>query len=104
MAYGPMIKRSSNNTRSKTTGRMGDNNDGSKGSKVSAQQCYDQYMAMASESIAMGDRVAAESFYQHAEHYLRLMNEFKAATPTVALQPLEIATQSLGESPASIYS
>lgn len=29
---------------------------------------------MAREAASSGDRVAAENFYQHAEHYFRVMN------------------------------
>jgi hypothetical protein len=65
--------------RSKTSSRAGDNNDTRLDSKVKipAQQYYEKYMTMARESMAVGDRIAAEGFYQYAEHYLRLMNEFK---------------------------
>lgn len=48
--------------------------------KAPAQHYYDKYMTMARESMAIGDRIAAESCYQHAEHYLRLMNESKSMT------------------------
>jgi hypothetical protein len=80
MAYSLMLKRSRNNgMRPKTSNRMGDNNEGRLDSKVKipAQQYYEKYMTLARESMAVGDRIAAEGFYQHAEHYLRLMNEFK---------------------------
>src|SRR6266478_6390921 len=39
-----------------------------------AYQVFERYVAMAREAQASGDRVAAENFYQHAEHYFRLMN------------------------------
>jgi len=75
-----MLKRSRNNgMRPKTSNRTGESSEGRIDSKVKvpAQQYYEKYMAMARESMAIGDRIAAEGFYQHAEHYLRLMNEFK---------------------------
>src|SRR5712691_7467285 len=34
-----------------------------------AYQVFERYVAMAREAQASGDRVAAENFYQHAEHY-----------------------------------
>lgn len=87
MAYGLMIKRSRNNTnRPKVQNRGGEVSDGRVDSKikVSAQQYYERYMTMARESIAMGDRVTAEGFYQHAEHYLRVINDYKVHKPEVA--------------------
>ena len=30
---------------------------------------------MAKDSISAGDRILAESYYQHAEHYIRIINE-----------------------------
>jgi hypothetical protein len=39
-----------------------------------AYQVFERYVALAREAQAGGDRVAAENFYQHAEHYFRIMN------------------------------
>jgi len=39
-----------------------------------AYQVFERYVAMAREAQTSGDRVAAENFYQHAEHYFRIMN------------------------------
>src|SRR5260370_926060 len=39
-----------------------------------AYQVFERYVALAREAQAGGDRVAAENFYQHAEHYFRVMN------------------------------
>ena len=39
-----------------------------------AYQVFERYVALAREAAASGDRIAAENFYQHAEHYFRLMN------------------------------
>ena len=40
----------------------------------SAQQSFDRYSTLARDALTMGDRVIAEGYYQHAEHYLRLIN------------------------------
>ena len=37
-----------------------------------AAQIYEKYAALAKDAHAMGDRVLAESYLQHAEHYQRL--------------------------------
>ena len=34
---------------------------------------YDKYMQLARDASSSGDRVMAENYYQHAEHYLRIM-------------------------------
>lgn len=39
-----------------------------------AYQVFERYVAMAREAVSSGDRIAAENFYQHAEHYFRTMN------------------------------
>jgi hypothetical protein len=40
-----------------------------------ANQVYDKYLALARDATMAGDRVVAESYYQHAEHYYRIINE-----------------------------
>ena len=37
-------------------------------------QIYEKYQQLARDASSNGDRVAAEGFYQHAEHYYRLMD------------------------------
>ena len=39
-----------------------------------AYQIFERYVALAREAETSGDRVAAENFYQHAEHYFRVSN------------------------------
>ena len=38
-----------------------------------AQQVVEKYLAMARDASLTDDRVAAENYFQHAEHYYRLM-------------------------------
>jgi len=40
----------------------------------SAHQIFERHVALAREAATSGDRVAAENFYQHAEHYFRIVN------------------------------
>ena len=42
---------------------------------VNAKARYVRYLAMARAAAQAGDVVEAENFYQHAEHYFRLMRE-----------------------------
>lgn len=41
-----------------------------------AHQVMERYLALARDASSQGDRVAAENYYQHAEHYFRLVNAY----------------------------
>lgn len=41
-----------------------------------AQQVADKYIALARDASSSGDRVAAENYLQHAEHYQRIVNVY----------------------------
>jgi hypothetical protein len=43
-----------------------------------ARRNYDRYLALAQTEVRNGDPIAAENYYQHAEHYLRSMHESDA--------------------------
>jgi hypothetical protein len=45
-----------------------------------AQRSYERYLALAQEEARSGNVVGAENYYQHAEHYFRLMSANRAAT------------------------
>jgi hypothetical protein len=36
---------------------------------------YERYLALARDAYVSGDRIGAENFYQHAEHYFRVLND-----------------------------
>ena len=40
-----------------------------------AQRNYQSYLELARVETQNGDRIAAENYFQHAEHYLRSMND-----------------------------
>jgi hypothetical protein len=40
-----------------------------------ARRNYDRYLALAQAELQAGDRVAAENYYQHAEHYFRMSSD-----------------------------
>ena|SRR5438270_4103826 len=46
----------------------------------SAHQIFERYVALAREAAIGGDRIAAENFYQHAEHYFRVANASREST------------------------
>lgn len=39
-----------------------------------AHQVLEKYLGMARDASSQGDRIAAENYYQHAEHYFRMIN------------------------------
>lgn len=39
-----------------------------------AYQVLEKYLALAREATTAGDRVSAENYFQHAEHYFRIVN------------------------------
>lgn len=77
---GPSPRRNNNNSHS--------NNSRSHGSGVYerpesrprfgvASQNYERFMNQAKDALSSGDRVQAEFYYQHADHYLRILNEYR---------------------------
>lgn len=44
-----------------------------------AMHIFDKYQALARDATSSGDRIAAENYLQHAEHYFRLMMAAQAA-------------------------
>jgi hypothetical protein len=45
-----------------------------------AQRNYERYLALARAEAQSGNTVAAENYYQHAEHYFRSMSSDPRAT------------------------
>lgn len=39
-----------------------------------ASQIFEKYLALARDATASGDRIMAENYLQHAEHYYRILN------------------------------
>lgn len=46
-----------------------------------AFQIFEKYQALAKDAASMGDRVLAESYLQHAEHYQRIIGQWNDAMP-----------------------
>ena len=60
-----------------------------------ANQIYDKYQQLARDASSAGDRVKAESYLQHAEHYFRLIRAMQPAQ-----QPNHQAVEGEGEQPS----
>lgn len=46
-----------------------------------AFQVYEKYLALARDASSAGDRIAAENYFQHAEHYYRIINANNEGQP-----------------------
>src|SRR5215211_3853851 len=62
----------------------------------SAHQIFERYVALAREAATGDDRVAAENLYQHAEHYFRIANANRDASPSSS-QPQPAMTADAGD-------
>ncbi len=67
-----------------------------------ASQIFEKYLSLARDATTSGDRIMAENYFQHAEHYYRVINgdgsgqrnpQHQQRQPQVADQP-EVAEQS----------
>ncbi len=61
-----------------------------------ASQIFEKYLSLARDATTAGDRVMAENYFQHAEHYYRVINgdgsgqrnpQHQQRQPQVAEQP-----------------
>lgn len=50
------------------------NFDGGQRMRGNAQQLMEKYLALARDASSSGDRVLAENYFQHADHYYRVLN------------------------------
>lgn len=44
-----------------------------------AHQVAEKYLALAKDAASAGDNIVAENYYQHAEHYIRIINEYNGS-------------------------
>ena len=45
-----------------------------------SQQLFEKYLQLGRDATSSGDRVMAEGYFQHAEHYFRILNAMNQAT------------------------
>lgn len=78
-----------------TQARSFDSNGPSGRIRGNASQVYEKYQALARDAQTSGDRVMAENYFQHAEHYYRIMDaaaenqqaRFAERRPLAEVQP-----------------
>lgn len=49
-----------------------------------ASQVYEKYLQLARDANSSGDRIQAENYLQHAEHYFRILQATQAAAQAAA--------------------
>ncbi len=66
-----------------------------------AHQVFERYVALARDALSAGDRISAETYYQHAEHYFRIINSSTDPQPNGQVWPGRQGAngQTDGESP-----
>jgi hypothetical protein len=52
-----------------------------------AQQLFEKYLQLGRDATGASDRVMAESYFQHAEHYFRILNAMSQASQQQGGQP-----------------
>jgi hypothetical protein len=57
-----------------------------------ASQIYQRYLTLAQEAARSDDRIAAENYYQHAEHYFRVNNESRGGNSAGTSPPIDQGT------------
>lgn len=83
-----------------------------------AQQLFEKYLQLGRDASSTGDRVMAEAYFQHAEHYFRILNAMTQAAQQSQLerqermngrqqrpvpdnrQPADASAEDAGEQPA----
>lgn len=84
MKQNPYIKRSRNRNRrpmgakgGHSPNRVFESNGPGVKMRGTAAQLHEKYLGLARDAQSGGDRVAAEGFFQHAEHYQRVLSSFQ---------------------------
>ena len=65
--------RNSNRRNGPSRNQTFDSNGPSVRIRGNASQVHEKYLAMARDASSSGDRIAAENYLQHAEHYYRIL-------------------------------
>ena len=66
-----------------------------------AWQVYEKYQQLARDANSSGDRVAAENYLQHAEHYFRIIEAINEATAAEQRQRGGAPASPFGEQPTT---
>ncbi|MBB3881219.1 DUF4167 domain-containing protein [Acetobacter oeni] len=59
-----------------------------------SQQLFEKYLQLGRDATSSGDRVTAEAYFQHAEHYFRILNAMNQAAQQAQAERQERAARS----------
>jgi len=65
--------RNRNSGGKRSQGRGGNYDPNTGRNRGNAQQLMDKYLTLARDAASQGDRIAAENYFQHADHYYRVV-------------------------------
>jgi hypothetical protein len=71
-------RRAHNNGGGHTRTQVFDSNGPDVRIRGTAHQVCEKYLGLAKDAAASGDRIIAENYLQHAEHYQRIINSFES--------------------------
>lgn len=66
--------RNRNNGGKRPQGRSGNFDSNGGRNRGNAQQLMDKFLSLARDANSQGDRIAAENYFQHADHYYRVVH------------------------------
>ena len=91
--------RSRNNTGRRNSNSPNNPYDGNKDNKIkgNAIQVHERYQSMARDAISSGDIVKAEYYFQHAEHFARILKEQELNRATKTYTPSSNEPKKLSE-------
>ena len=58
-----------------------------------SQQLFEKYLQLGRDATSVGDRVMAEGYFQHAEHYFRILNAMNQAAQQQGQSQAQAAQQ-----------
>lgn len=74
-----MSVRQSNNQTPLNRNHVFDSNGPEMRVRGTAQQLFEKYLQLGRDATGAGDRILAEAYFQHAEHYFRIINAMSQA-------------------------
>ena len=66
-----------------------------------SQQLFEKYLQLGRDATSSGDRVMAESYFQHAEHYFRILNAMNQAAQQNGQGSVQGSAQGNAQGPQS---
>lgn len=76
---GGMSARQGNNQTPLNRNHVFDSNGPEMRVRGTAQQLFEKYLQLGRDATGAGDRILAEAYFQHAEHYFRIINAMTQA-------------------------